>query len=314
MIEGFPEGYRSRPAAREDLDVIVRLFHRFDASLQAEPDTLGEFLRWIWGQPQMDLARDTVLVSGPNGVEAFAMANWDPETDGPFHFDWCVAARSSGWDSLAGSLIDWVEAEAAERAGGVTIRTSIVTEDAAGRELLQARGYTEVRTSWDMARELSPDERFPEPASGVSIRAFRPGEHEHLLFEVAETSFRDHWDHVERSFESFSARTFDESFDPGLTFFADVDGTTAGELIAFEDEGRGYVGHLGVLREARGRGAAKALLRATFAELAKRGFRRVELSVDASSPTGAVALYEGEGMHAIRSYAIFDGPAGVAAG
>jgi hypothetical protein len=36
----------------------------------------------------------------------------------------------------------------------------------------------------------------------------------------------------------------------------------------------------------------------------------VELSVDATSPTGAVALYEAMGMHVARRYAIFDGPAG----
>ena len=62
------------------------------------------------------------------------------------------------------------------------------------------------------------------------------------------------------------------------------------------------------------RSRTKNLLRSAFAELATRGFTRVELSVDASSPTGAVALYEREGMHAIRSYAMFDGPIGAAAG
>ena len=310
VIEGLPEGYGSRPATREDLAAIVELFHRFDATIQAEPDTMGEFLRWIWGQPQMDLARDTVLVTGPDGVEAFAQGNWDPETDEPFQLDWCVAPGSSSWARLAACLLSWAEAEATCRAGGATIRTGIVAEDVAGREVLEGRGFRQIRTSWDMGRELSPDERFPDPPDGITIRGFRAGEDEHLLYEIAETSFRDHWDHVERSFESFCARTFDETFDPGLTFFADVDGLTAGELIAFEDEARGYVAHLGVLREARGRGAAKALLRSAYAELAARGFRRVELSVDATSPTGAVALYEGMGMHVARSYVIFDGPAG----
>jgi ribosomal protein S18 acetylase RimI-like enzyme len=314
VIEGLPEGYGSRPATREDLAAIVELFHRFDATIQAEPDTMGEYLRWIWGQPQMDLARDTVLVTGPDGVEAFAQGNWDPETDEPFQLDWCVAPGSSSWARLVACLLSWAEAEATGRAGGAMIRTGIVAEDGAGREVLEGRGFREVRTSWDMGRELSPDERFPDPPDGITIRGFRAGEDEHLLYEIAETSFRDHWDHVERSFESFCARTFDETFDPGLTFFADVDGLTAGELIAFEDEARGYVAHLGVLREARGRGAAKALLRSAYAELAARGFRRVELSVDATSPTGAVALYEGQGMHVVRSYAMFDGPVGVTSG
>ena len=44
------------------------------------------------------------------------------------------------------------------------------------------------------------------------------------------------------------------------------------------------------------------------AALAERDLPRVELSVDAASPTGAVSLYEGLGMRAVRSYASFDGP------
>ena len=100
-----------------------------------------------------------------------------------------------------------------------------MAEDVAGREVLEGRGSSRFRSSWDMGRELSPDQRFPDPPDGITIRGFRAGEDEHLLYEIAETSFRDHWDHVERSFESFAASMFDETFDPGLTFFADVDGS-----------------------------------------------------------------------------------------
>jgi mycothiol synthase len=307
VIEGLPPGTRSRPATADDLAEIVALYQRFDSTLQAEPDSVAEYLRWIWGQPQVELDRDTVVVPGSDGLAAFAQCNWDPETVGPVHLDWCVAPGVDR-DGLASSLLRWAEAVATRRADGVPIRTGIVAEDGAGRALLERRGYAQVRVAWDMARVLTAGERFPDPPPGITIRRFRPGADERLLYDVAETAFRDHWDHVERSFESFSARTFDATFEPELTFFAEVDRRAAGELIALEDEARGYVAHLGVLREFRGRGAAKALLRYAFSELADRGFRRVELSVDAASPTGAVALYEGEGMRAVRSFAIFDGP------
>jgi ribosomal protein S18 acetylase RimI-like enzyme len=42
-------------------------------------------------------------------------------------------------------------------------------------------------------------------------------------------------------------------------------------------------------------------LRHAFAEFARRGFERVGLGVDASSPTRAVALYERAGMRVART-------------
>jgi ribosomal protein S18 acetylase RimI-like enzyme len=266
-----------------------------------------EYLGWIWGQPQVDLDRDTIVVVDADGICAFAQCDWDPETAGPFHVDWCVAPGVDR-ERLATGLLTWAEAAAIGRAGGSPIRTAIVAEDAVGRALLEGRGYAQVRVAWDMSRTLSVEEGFPDPPQGMTIRGFRLGEDERLLYDVAETAFRDHWDHVERSFESFSARMFDATFDPSLAFFAEIDGRAAGELVGLPDQDRGYVAHLGVLREFRGRGAAKALLSHAFAEFASRGFNRAELSVDADSPTGAVALYEGQGMHAVRSYVIFDRP------
>ena len=67
----------------------------------------------------------------------------------------------------------------------------------------------------------------------------------------------------------------------------------------------GYVDSLGVLKEWRGRGIGKALLRRGFAELAGRGSPEVRLGVDTQNVHGAVALYEGVGMSVYRRYDVF---------
>ena len=67
----------------------------------------------------------------------------------------------------------------------------------------------------------------------------------------------------------------------------------------------GYVDSLGVLKEWRGRGIGKALLRRSFAELAGRGSPEVRLGVDTQNVHGAVALYEGVGMSVYRRYDVF---------
>jgi mycothiol synthase len=309
VIEGLPAGVRARPATRADLLSVVDLFLTYDATLQAEPDPLNEYLQWIWSLPYVDLARDSVLLQDDDAAVGFAQGIWDPDTGGPFSVDWGVAPAYD-LDAIGGVLLTWCERQRDDREIPDPIRTSIVAEDHRARALLERRGYVQVRLMWDMVRSLGGPQDLDVDPDGVQVRTFRAGQDEQLLYRIDETAFRDHWDHVDRTYEAFAARMYGESWDPSLAFLAEVDGEPAGELVAIADVERGYIASVGVIRAFRGRGAAKALLRRAFAELAARGHQRVELSVDATSPTGAVALYEGMGMHVARSYAIFDGPAG----
>jgi mycothiol synthase len=58
----------------------------------------------------------------------------------------------------------------------------------------------------------------------------------------------------------------------------------------------GYVGSLGVRREARGEGLGRALLLGSFERLAGAGLRRVMLHVQLGNRTGADRLYRSAGM------------------
>jgi mycothiol synthase len=64
-----------------------------------------------------------------------------------------------------------------------------------------------------------------------------------------------------------------------------------------DDTGRSgsYVDYIGVHRQARGRGVAKALLHAAIRDAHDRGRDRVDLEVDADSPTRADGLYRSMG-------------------
>jgi ribosomal protein S18 acetylase RimI-like enzyme len=67
----------------------------------------------------------------------------------------------------------------------------------------------------------------------------------------------------------------------------------------------GFVKDLAVRPAFRGRGLGEALLRAVFAEFARRRIARVRLKVDADNPTGAVRLYRRVGMDELRRYAVY---------
>lgn len=294
-----------RAATIDDLDAIVALFRTRDSRVTDEHESMHEYLTWIWDMSYVDLARDSRLLLGGEMPDAFAQLVCDPD-GGPPQLDWSVHPRLD-LEATAATVFDWAEAQRVARGIGLPLRTNVMSDDGEAKAFLDGRGFTQVRTSWDMTRDLSPDDRIADPTPGVTVRTYRAGE-ESLLHRVADTSFQDHWDHVPWTLESFTESMLATPWEPALTFFAEVDGQVAGELIALPFDDRGYIASVGVLREFRGRGAASAMLRRAFAALAERGLPRVELSVDAASSTGAVSLYEGLGMRAVRSYASFDGP------
>jgi mycothiol synthase len=131
----------------------------------------------------------------------------------------------------------------------------------------------------------------PDPADERTYR---------LLHRLVEGAFAAHWDHTARPYPQWRER-FDASpgLDPDQWWLADVDGQAGAVLIGDEsraDVGRGWVRTLGVVPAARGRGAAKTLLRTAFAHAASRGRTAVGLSVDSENASGATALYESVGM------------------
>jgi ribosomal protein S18 acetylase RimI-like enzyme len=156
-----------------------------------------------------------------------------------------------------------------------------------------------------MSKSLEPDEDAGTVPPPVEIRPYEDAD-ERVLYEVNEASFADHWGFRPTSLENFNEELHGEDWDPSLVFLADANGETVGHVIAFRFETGGYIGSLGVVKEWRGRGIATALLRRTFAELARRGMPEVRLGVDAQNPHGAVALYERAGMTIYRRYDTFD--------
>ena len=83
-------------------------------------------------------------------------------------------------------------------------------------------------------------------------------------------------------------------------------GMLRSEADAEEDPELGYVGLLGVRREARGRGIGEALLRRSFVTFYELGKQGAQLVVDSESSTGADRLYERVGMTAQPRFANWD--------
>jgi mycothiol synthase len=206
-----------------------------------------------------------------------------------------VGKRGQG---IGAEIVDRGEAFASAE-GVKKIHVGAAEPDTAARALFEARGYREVRRFYEMAIELTEEPSAPVLPAGLVLDELREDEYE-AFWEALNEAFAEHWEwHPQPFAEWFERRQGQHRDEHGPIWFVVRDGD---ELAAVTRNdlsvaGGGYVGAIGVRPAWRGKGLAKALLHATFAEFWRRGTTRVTLDVDSQNATGAVALYERVGMH-----------------
>jgi mycothiol synthase len=305
----LPAGYVSRSASLEDIDVLAAVWARNDTHYGLRPQSAVSFLSWVLPLPYVSLERDTVIVEQANVPAAFAISSRDPSSVGSaFHWSGVVDPAHLG-RGLGGWLLRWatVGAEARRTTEGTfDVRSVVPAPDESGCALLAASGFEPVRTMWDMRRDLRDAEIDRSLPEGLALRTFETDRDERTFWEVAETSFEEHFGHAPTPFATWEQEWYASSdWVPSRVLLAEHDGEVVGELAWVDADPDGYIVSLGVLEEHRGRGIAKALLRRAFADIAAAGFAEATLTVDAANVTGAVGLYRSVGMEEVREYVVF---------
>jgi ribosomal protein S18 acetylase RimI-like enzyme len=302
-------GLDLRPLGRADIPAIVALANACDVAEIGEPDT-----------DDSDVARDIEVpnarwfgVDAPDGeLVAFARAVSRPQH---LALDGDVRVRPGGPVELGPPLLAEMRRAAAELDPSRPVHAFVHVRDAVRASWFAAAGGKPVRHFWRMSVDLQPDVAAPPPPAGVVIRTVRDDDADkRAVFDLVQVAFAEHFGHNgalrdDAAYEDFLRRTHDVSgFDLALWWVAEVDGVLAAALLGRELPDAGLVNTLGTLAEFRGRGLGRSLLRTAFAEFGGRGLPRALLYVDASNPTGAVALYESVGMRTEHEWVVYEVP------
>jgi mycothiol synthase len=301
-----PEGYTTREPAREDAEAVTALISACQIADTGASDMSVEEMLDDWHT--LDLAEEAVVVTAPYGriaayADVFNRSFVIVSVYGYVHPDY----RGVGIGSY---LVAWGERWTRDRMpqaqenARVVVQHYINSANEGARRLLEGSGYTPVRGIYVMEAELDEAPPLPHWTADISLRTFVPGKDERVVYEAVEDAFRDLWGRPRNPFERFVRETEKESFDPSLWFLAVEGGEIAGITLCKTLVGEGWVDVVGVRRPWRNRGLGLALLRHAFTEYHRRGTRRVSLSVDAESITGAPRLYGRAGMRVRESYII----------
>jgi GNAT superfamily N-acetyltransferase len=304
MTAVLPETHTVRPPSKEDAQAVLELVSAYNTSVVGFADyTLED-------------AEDELTEPG-----------FEPATDGWLVFD---GDQLVGYGSIFGKgdhsnldldivtadpvverwLLDRILERAAEFSreyGHSAIQLDAVAyqADAVRRERLAEWGFERGTVFHRMRIDHDVPVGAPEVPAGVTVRRGAPDEASRRAgHAVLNASFDGQFGFAPRSFEEWHASQENFSaFDWSQLTLLEVDG----EVVAMrscsnqfvEDENCGYVGRLGVLEKARGRGLAKFLLRDQFALDAAAGRTGTILHVDTNNPTPALGVYLSVGMRAV---------------
>jgi len=317
---GLPPGWTMRVPVLDDLAALVelrradRLAHTGSTSVDREAIESEVAGPASWTRRQL-------LAVDPDGQPRAWIIVHDRAAGRTMVALYVDRSLGDGAAPVAGMLYAWAEEQARRICAlrGVTatrLDASPFADDTVLQQWLTDAGYAKTRTWPQMTRPVTPDEAtsLPPPRDGVTLRRVRSHENGlpiagdlQLVHEMLEASFEDHFNSYRESFPEFVQRLRE---DPGHRWdhwwLAFVEGEDGGRLAAGAVVGTvlpensaghegSYIEYIGVHRNARGRGVAKALLHAVIADAAQRGRDRVGLEVDSDSPTGAQGLYDSMG-------------------
>ena len=311
----LPGGYYLRPAAPEELDIVLGLrMAQNQADYQMDGLTASD-LHKSWQAPAFHIGLDHWLVRAPDGQTA---AYGEVRGDGSGKdFEVIFAISPALWQdaesglSVALGLLEHIDRRAVNIAGTQPYHLScrVSTRNLDAVRLVENYGFTRSLTFHIMETDLNQPPTAPTLPIHVTIRDFIPGQDDQAVFRADEESGEDKGYHQPLSYEDWCKRMGRHTplFDPGLWFLAFADGELAGAALNFYHDGTktAWVDHLGVRRVFRKRGIGLALLSHAINVFHRRGYPLVRLSVDSHSLTHAPRLYEKAGFRTVLGYHIY---------
>lgn len=182
-------------------------------------------------------------------------------------------------------------------AAAAYLRASGGLAGSSAERMLARRGYAVVRYYNELGRRLDGPVEHTEPEG---VRLVQPGpEHEEAARVAHNDAFRDHWGSGPQAPDTWHEHWVGRSRRPAVSTLAvDPGGAVLAYVLCSEWVDRElYVDILGTVREARGRGIARAALLRTIDLAARSGdFDEIQLGVDSQNPSGATRLYEQVGF------------------
>jgi ribosomal protein S18 acetylase RimI-like enzyme len=312
LVTELPDSYSVRTCQPSDVSPCTQLVRAVDIAACGETTTTEEELDGDIFSPEVRRDESSVVITRNDSVVALLICFNSFSEGRDLFFDFFihpdVEEETANQISISAvrAAEEFTRLHMSENNLDVTkCKTALYDADKAFIFALNDRGFEYHRSFWRMRRDMTDDLNVSVP-SGYEIRDFRDVEDEwRSIHDVCTKAFADYYDYQPLSFDFWREIMANGINNPDLWRVV----THSGQMVAylmgshrFTSEGFGYVASIGVLREHRSQGIAKALLADAFNRDKGLGMQGTLLHGDSSNPTGAMKLYESVGMKTDRVY------------
>jgi mycothiol synthase len=312
----LPAGLTARPMTPGDMAAAAALLAAAEVVDDTGEHESAEDLAGWWVNDLVDLDRDSLLVHTPDGEVAAVAAVVAPPTFRDamtVYLEGCVHPDRRG-RGIGRAVLAWQLARGAqlhaERHPEAPARLSVAvsTAMATAEALVRRAGLTPQRWFAQMSRPLTDLPAAPS-LPGVRLVPFTFDRDDEVR-RAHNAAFTEHYGSSERDAASWQVMfTGQRGFRPDLSVLALEDDAVIGYVLAYVSEAateatgerETYLGQIGVLPHARGRGIAKATITEALRLAARHDCSVAALQVDSENGTGAVGLYEGLGFATQRT-------------
>jgi ribosomal protein S18 acetylase RimI-like enzyme len=306
FVTGVPQGLRVTQLSTADTPAVTALVQNMEREYFGRSETNDTEIRGVLSSPELRGARNTAGLWEDDRLVGALLAFDGLEHGRGLHMDLFADPGFARREDVAACLLGGGEAFAHTLPSSRSdyIKCESFAGDHAVTGTLAARDYEPHRTYLRMRLDFHEVPRTGELPAGLTDRRMTEGDWE-ALHTVITTAFRDHYDSHPLPLELFRQDSVNDTtdFDRWRLVFDGDD--CVGVCIAskrYAAHGLGYVENLAVLRQYRGRGIARYLLRDAFSRDHAAGFTGTSLHCDATNPTGATHLYESVGMSRDQEY------------
>jgi ribosomal protein S18 acetylase RimI-like enzyme len=303
MTAVLSDTHTVRPPTKDDAEAVFDLVSAYNTAVLGFADYTLDDMVDVLTDPGFEPATDGWLVFDGDRLVGFGMVFGRGDHR---HLDLdAVTTDPLVWRYLLDRITQRA-GEFATQYGHSSVQLDAVAyrADEARRDRLVEDGFQPATTYHRMRIDHDGPVAAPEVPAGVTVRRGAPDEDSRrAAHHLLTTTFAGQFGFTPRTFDEWEvAHESQSTFDWSQTTLLEVDG----RAVAFrecndqfvEDENCGYIGRLGVLEEARGKGLATFLLRDQFALDAAAGRTGTILHVDTNNPTPALGLYLSVGMRA----------------
>lgn len=292
------DAHNVRAATLEDVALVTDLLNAVDILEVGRAETDLVSVRADLSHADADLPRNSWLGFVGDRLVVYGLL-WDDSAAERIDMDQYGLPEHQ---DLAEEVMALMEARAVEKAGEngaerAVVHLSVNVNPTMDLAMLGRRGWKPVRRYYVMTRQLTADtDPLPTPPTGLTLRDCQDEADRRIAHALLQETFADHYDHQDRSYEKW-LDDLGELVDWSKMWVAAVDGEDVAVMVTSNHrKAHAWINALGVRRQARGKGIGGFLLRHAFATYAALGRDRIGLGVDTENESGALRLYEANGM------------------